>query len=154
MNAIDTNLAKLNITLPAAPRPVGSYVPFVKTGSLVFTSGQLPFQAGKLVYTGKVPTDLSIDQAKDAARLAIINAIAVLREACDGDLSRVVRIVRIGAFVQSADGFDQQPVVANGASDLLVAIFGEAGKHARAAVGTNSLPLNAAVEIEVVAEIR
>ena len=154
MDSIESRLAKLNITLPAAPKPVGAYVPFVRAGNLVFTSGQLPFEGGKLAYVGKVPTEVSVEQGKEAARLAGINAIAVLREACGGDLARVVRIVRIGVYVQSREGFEQQPTVANGASDLMVAVFGEAGRHARAAVGANALPLNAAVEVEVVAEIK
>ena len=153
MGIIDTALENLGIVLPAAPKPVASYVPFVRTGNLVVVSGQLPSREGKVVYAGAVPTALSIEQGAEGAKLCVINALAVLKEACDGDLDRVVRIVRIGVFVQSADGFDMQPKVANGASDLLVAVFGEKGKHARAAVGTNALPLNAAVEVELMAEV-
>lgn len=153
MSNIAATLERLNLTLPPAPKPVASYVPFVRTGNLVFISGQLPSREGKVVCTGKVPTAVSPDEARAGARLATLNALAVLRDACGGDLDRVVRIVRIGVFVQSAEDFTQQPAVANGASDLLVQIFGEPGRHARAAVGTNTLPLNAAVEVEVLAEV-
>jgi len=154
MSAIDDALARLGITLPPAPKPVAAYVPFVQAGDLVFISGQLPSRSGQLVFTGKVPTALPPDQAKEAARLATINALSVLRDACGGNLERVARIVRLGVFVQSHDTFDQQPAVANGASELLVAVFGEAGKHARAAVGVNTLPLNAAVEVELLAQLK
>jgi enamine deaminase RidA (YjgF/YER057c/UK114 family) len=153
MSAVDSMLQKLGIVLPAAPKPVASYVPFVRTGNLIVVSGQLPSKEGKVQFAGTVPTALSIEQGAEAAKLCVINALAVLRDACGGDLDQVKRIVRIGVFVQSADGFDGQPRVANGASDLLVAVFGEAGKHARAAVGTNALPLNAAVEVELMAEL-
>lgn len=152
MNRIDAKLAELNITLPPAPKPVGAYVAYVQTGNLVFISGQLPFKDGKLI-KGTVPTAVTPEDAKTAARLATLNAIAQLKDACGGNLDRVWRIVRIGVFVQSSDGFEGQPAVANGASELLVEVFGEAGKHARAAVGTNALPLGAVVEVEVLAEI-
>lgn len=153
MGVVDSALEKLGIVLPPAPKPVASYVPFVKTGSLIIISGQLPSKEGKVQFAGAVPSAISIEQGAEAAKLCVINALAVLKDACGGDLDRVKRIVRIGVFVQSADGFDGQPKVANGASDLLVAVFGDAGKHARAAVGTNALPLNAAVEVELLAEI-
>jgi enamine deaminase RidA (YjgF/YER057c/UK114 family) len=154
MGQVDTTLQTLGIVVPPAPKPVASYVPFARSGNLVYVSGQLPSRDGKVAYAGAVPTALSIEQAAEGAKLCAINALAVLKEACGGDLDRVVRIVRLGVFVQSADGFDMQPKVANGASDLMMAVFGEAGRHARAAVGTNSLPLNAAVEVEVLAEVR
>lgn len=154
MGSFDRAIERLGIILPAMPKPVASYVPFVRTGNLVFVSGQLPSKEGKVQFLGAVPTAVSVEAGVEAAKLCAINALAVLREACAGDLDRVVRIVRIGVFVQSADGFDAQAKVANGASDLLVAIFGDAGKHARAAVGANVLPLNAAVEVELMAEVR
>lgn len=154
MGMVEKALERLGIVLPGAPKPVGSYVPFVRTGNLVFISGQLPWREGKLLATGAVPTAVTIEQGREAAKVATINALAVLREACGGDLDRVVRVVKVGAFVQSAAGFEQQPQVANGASDLLAAVFGEAGKHARAAVGTNTLPLNATVEIELIVEVK
>jgi enamine deaminase RidA (YjgF/YER057c/UK114 family) len=122
-------------------------------GDLVFTSGQLPMKEGKLTATGKVGLDLPIEQAAEAARVAVLNALAQAAAAAGG-LGNIVRIVRLGVFVNSADGFTEQPKVANGASELLAAILGEAGRHARSAVGVNELPLNAAVEIEMTAQIR
>ncbi len=156
MGHIDDALNRLGIILPPAPKPVASYVPFVRSGNLVYISGQLPSKEGKVLFTGAVgsPLSLSVEQGIEAAKLCTLNALAVLRDACGGDLDQVARIVRIGVFVQSVDLFGEQPKVANGASDLLVAIFGDAGKHARAAVGTNALPLNAAVEIELLAELK
>lgn len=150
--SIEKRMQELGIALPAAPTPVGSYVPFVRTGNLVFTSGQLPTQDGKLQATGKVGADVTIEQAAEAARTAVMNAVAQVAGAAGG-IDRIKRIVRLGVFVNSADGFTDQPKVANGASDLLVSIFGDAGKHARSAVGCNELPLNAAVEIEMTAEV-
>lgn len=153
MGRISTKLAELNITLPTPPKPVASYVTYVQTGNLVYISGQLPSKDGQIVYKGQVPKTGTPEDAKAAARLATINALAVLNDACGGNLDRVKRIVRLGVWVQNACGFEGQPAIANGASDLLVEVFGEAGKHARAAVGTNSLPLGAIVEIELLAEI-
>ncbi len=149
----EDKLKELGRPLPPAPAPVGSYVPFIRVGSLVMTSGQLPMREGKLVSTGKVGGDLSIEQGAEAARVAVVNALSQLAAAAGG-LSNVERIVRLGVFVNSADGFTDQPKVANGASDLLVAVFGEAGRHVRAAVGANELPLNAPVEIELTAELK
>jgi enamine deaminase RidA (YjgF/YER057c/UK114 family) len=155
MGPFDNAVERLGIVLPPAPKPVASYVPFNRTGNLVYISGQLPSKDGKVQLTGVVGDGgHSIEEGAEAAKLCAINLLAVLKDACEGDLDRVVRIVRIGVWVQSVNGFDQQAKVANGASDLLVAIFGNAGKHARAAVGTNALPLNAAVEVEMLAEIR
>jgi enamine deaminase RidA (YjgF/YER057c/UK114 family) len=156
MGPFDNAVERLGITLPAAPKPVASYVPFVRTGKLVYISGQLPSKDGKVQATGLVggAGGLSVEQGAEAAKLCAINALAVLKDACNGDLDQVARVIRIGVWVQSANGFDQQSKVANGASDLLVAIFGDAGKHARAAVGTNALPLNAAVEVELLVELR
>ena len=158
MSTIDTALKNLNITLPPAPKPVASYIPFVQIsrggGNLVFISGQIAIKDGQIQIAGPIPSAQSIEQGQQAARLCIINALAVLKDACNGDLDNVARIVRIGVFVQSDTGFDQQAKVANGASDLLIAIFGDAGKHARAAVGTNALPLNTTVEIELLAELK
>jgi len=153
MGRIASKLAELNIVLPAAPKPVASYVAYVKTGNLVYISGQLPSKDGQVQYKGQVPKTATPEDAKVAARLATINALAVLNDACGGDLDKVKRIVRIGVWVQNACGFEGQPAIANGASDLLVEVFGDAGKHARAAVGTNSLPLGAVVEVELLAEV-
>jgi len=154
MSIIDENLKHLDIILPPAPKPVAAYVPFVEAGGFVYISGQLPSRDGKVVYTGSAPAAIDIPTAKQAARLATINALAVLRDAVNADWNRVLQIVRLGVFVQSDPGFDQQPQIANGASDLLLAIFADAGRHARAAVGASALPLNAAVEVELIVHIR
>jgi len=146
-------LKELGIELPPAPAPVGSYVPYVVAGDLVFTSGQLPMRDGELVATGKVGQALTIEQAVEAAKVAVLNAVAQVVAAAGG-LEKIDRIVRVGVFVNSMDGFTDQPKVANGASDLLAEIFGDAGRHARAAVGVNELPLDAPVEIEMIARIR
>lgn len=151
---IEERLKELAISLPEPPKPVASYVPCIVSDDLVFVSGQLPSIDGKIRYCGKIPTDISVDDAQAAAKLATINALAVLKTlALDGQWGRLVGIVRVGVFVQSANDFYGQPQVANGASDLLASVFGEAGRHARAAVGVNALPLNAAVEVELIARI-
>ena len=147
-------LNELGWAMPTPPPPVASYVPVVITGSLALVSGQLPFDSGALISTGPVPSVVAEEQAQRAAQQCIVNALASLGVALDHDWSRLIRIVRIGVFVQSDDGYGQQPTVANGASDLLFDVFGEAGRHVRAAVGVNALPLNATVEIELTAEVR
>jgi enamine deaminase RidA (YjgF/YER057c/UK114 family) len=150
---IDDKLQALGIELPPAPRPVASYVPAVEAGSLLFISGQLPFRDGALLHTGRVPDAVSVEAAKEAARQCLINALAVAREQL-ATLDRVVRVVRLSGFVASAPDFFQQPAVINGASDLLEAIFGMAGKHSRIAVGVASLPLNAPVELDLILQIQ
>ncbi len=146
-------LASLGLAIPEAPKPVASYIPSVRTGNLLFVSGQLPFRDGALLATGRVGADVSLEQAQTCARQCVLNGLAVVRGACGGSLDPVVRIVRLGVFVACVEGFGDQPKVANGASDLLQQLFGEAGRHARAAVGTNSLPLNACVEVEMLVEL-
>ena len=146
-------LADLGLTLPDAPKPLAAYVPSVRAGNLVFVSGQLPFRDGNLIATGPVPSAISIEQAQEAARQCVLNALAVLAEAIGGDLDRVRRIVRLGVFVASDPTFTDQPQVANGASELLQDIFGDLGRHARAAVGSVALPLGATVEVEMIAEV-
>ena len=148
---IAARLKELGLTLPAVPKPQGSYLPSVRTGNLVFVSGQLPIREGKLTCAGKVGQDVSLDEARAAARLCFLNALAAL--AYSVDPSQVTRVVRLGGFVQSAEGFAQQPLVLNGASELAQEIYGQAGTHARAAVGVSALPLNAAVEVEVLFEV-
>jgi len=145
-------LAQLGLSLPTAPRPIGSYVPGIRVGQLVMCSGQLPFIDGRLSAVGKVGRDLTLEQAADAARQAGLNGLAILADAAGG-LDRIVRIVRLAVFVNSAPGFTDQPKVANGASDLMTAVFGDAGRHVRAAVGAAELPMNACVEVEITAEI-
>ena len=150
---ITTRLAELGITLPAAQPPVATYVPFVITGSLVVISGQLPMIDGKLGWTGKLGDPVSEADGVAAARQCLLNVLAHLNAACDGDLDRVARVVRLGGFVACGPAFTRHPAVMNGASDLAVAIFGDAGRHARSTVGVPSLPLDAPVEIEGMFEI-
>ena len=153
MPNINDRLNELGITLPVPPRPVAAYVPAVQTGSLVFISGQVPIADGVLSSVGPVPSAVDLDAAAAAARLCGLNALAVLSAHLDGDLNRVRRIVRLGVFVASDPDFHDQPVVANGASELMQDVFGDAGLHVRAAVGSVSLPLGATVEVELVAEV-
>ncbi len=150
--SFDQRLAQLNIQLPSPPKPVATYVSAVQAGDLLFLSGMIPFQDGKLVSAGKVGRDLTVDQGVEAARVALLNALAVIRHEL-GTLDRVRQVVRLVGYVASAEGFVQQPAVMNGASDLLVAIFGEKGKHARVALGAAELPLNAPVELEMILQV-
>lgn len=150
---IETRLTELSIDLPKAATPVGNYVAYVVTGNLVFVSGQLPLVNGELKYKGKLGIDVSLEDGQAAARACAMNLIAQVRAACGGSLDRVKRVVKLGGFVASSADFTQQANVINGASDLMVQIFGEAGKHARAAVSCPVLPLGAAVEIDAVFEI-
>lgn len=147
-------LRALGLELPEVAGAVADYVPWVASGGLVLVSGQLPMRAGKLMAAGSVPGTVSVAEASDAARLCALNALAAAGAAVEGDWSRLVRAVRLGVFVQSDPGFDAQHTVANGASRLLVEVLGEAGRHARAAVGVAGLPLNASVEVEAVFEVR
>ncbi len=149
---IDKKLATLNITLPTPPKPAGSYIPVVKTGNLVFVSGQIPMKDGQVQFKGQVPTTISIEEAQKAAKLCIINVLAQLKSEL-GTLDKISRIVRVSGFVSSSQEFYEHPKIINAASDLLFEIFGEKGKHARVAVGVASLPLNSAVEIDLIAEI-
>ncbi len=150
---IDARLQELNITLPAPPAPVASYVPYVVTGNMVFISGQVTLGPDGLKYVGKVGADISLEDGKAAARLCAINVIAQVKAACGGDLDRVKRCVKVGVFVNATPDFTQHPEIANGASDLFQEVFGDAGKHARAAVGAGSLPRGVAAEVEAVFEI-
>ena len=154
MSKINEKLKSLNITLPEAAAPVANYVGFVKSGNQVLVSGQLPLEAGKLQFIGKVGSEISVDDAKKAARLCAINLLAQVKSACDGDLERVVRCVKLGIFVNGDANFKDHPAVANGASDLIAEVFGDAGKHARAAVGSGSLPFGVAVEVDAIFEIK
>jgi enamine deaminase RidA (YjgF/YER057c/UK114 family) len=148
---IEANLKDLGITLPRAAAPAANYVPWVISGNLLFVAGQLPMEAGQIAVTGTLGTGVTLEVGQRAARLCAINIIAQARAAL-GDLDRIKRIVRLGGFVASANGFTDQSKVVNGASDLMVAVFGDAGRHARAAVGVNVLPLGAAVEIDAIIE--
>jgi len=150
---VDARLAKLGIDVPQAAAPVANYVGFVQTGSLVFVSGQVPIKDGKFQYQGKLGDTMSIEDAQAAARLCAINIIAQVKAACGGDLDRVKRVVKLTGFVNSTGDFTDQPKVVNGASDLMVEVFADKGRHSRAAVSAASLPAGVAVEVEAVVEI-
>ncbi|WP_296679486.1 RidA family protein [Novosphingobium sp.] len=150
--SIDARMAELGITLPEAAAPVAAYVPVVITGNMAFVSGQISFVDGVLV-KGKLGEDVSLEQGILAAQGCGLMILAQLKAAL-GSLDRVERVIKLGAFVNSADGFTDQPKVANGASELMVAVFGEAGRHTRAAVSANSLPLGVAVEVDAVVALR
>ena len=150
---IEDQVKILGLTLPTAPVPLAAYIPAVRTGNLVFTSGQLPMQDGVLKFKGKVGSEVSEQEAKHAAEIAVLNCLAVIKSIV-GNLDSVERIVKVTVFVNSDPGFVNQPEVANGASELLVKIFGDKGKHARAAVGVNVLPRDASVEIEMIVETK
>lgn len=153
MPNIDARLEQLGIKLPTPPAPVASYVPYVLSGKHLFVSGQVTLSPEGLKYVGTVGKELALEEGRAAARLCAVNIIAQLKAACGGDLERVRRIVKLTVFVNSVPGFTQHPEVANGASDLLVEVFGESGKHARSAVGAGSLPRNVATEVEAIVEI-
>jgi enamine deaminase RidA (YjgF/YER057c/UK114 family) len=153
MSTVEDRLAALGVVLPEPTSPVANYVPYVRTGNLIHVSGQVSVDAAGGV-KGTVGVDVDLETAKGAARLCAINLIAQLRRACDGDLSRVSRVVKLGGFVQAGPDFFDIPQVINGASDLMVEAFGEAGRHARAAVGVYRLPLNFAVEVDAVVEVK
>ena len=150
---IENNIKKLNLQIPDAPSPVGAYVAFKKTEKLIFISGQLPLTSDGKLIKGKIGKDLSIEDGQKAARLCAINILAQLKKAVSGDLNKVKSCVKITGFVNSTDEFIDQPKVINPASELLSSVFGDNGKHARAAVSTNSLPLGVAVEIDAIFEI-
>ncbi|PZU73390.1 MAG: hypothetical protein DI531_10055 [Brevundimonas sp.] len=151
--SIEARIAELGLTLPEPAQPVASYVSYVRSGDQLTISGQLSNDANGGV-KGTVGVDVTPEQAADAARLCGLNLIAQIKAACDGDLDRVVRIVKLGGFVQAGPDFEAIPAVINGCSDLMVQVFGDAGKHARSAVGVYKLPLGFAVEIDAIVEIR
>jgi enamine deaminase RidA (YjgF/YER057c/UK114 family) len=153
MGLIDKRLAELGIVLPAPAQPVATYVPWVRTGNLVYISGQGAMKDGKLQYAGRVGDTVPIEDAIASARLTAINVIAHLRDACGGDLDRVKRIVKLLGFVNCTPAFGDHPKVINGASDLMVEVFGDKGRHARSAVGAPSLPFGLSVEVEAIVEI-
>lgn len=150
--SFETRLRNLGLELPPPPKPVASYIPAVRSGDLLFLSGVLPFQNGQLTCTGKVGREVTTEQGSAASRTAALNALAVARQEL-GTLDRIRKVVRMVGHVASAEGFVQQPAVINGASDLLVQIFDDAGRHARVAVGVAELPLNAPVELELILEV-
>ena len=153
MSAIDDRLSELGLTLPQAAAPAANYVPYVQTGNLVTVSGQITMIDGELMYLGRVGEDFTTDEGYEAAKVCGLNLIAQVKEACGGDLDRVKRVVRLGGFVNCTPTFTDHPKVINGASDLMAEVFGDKGRHARAAVGVLSLPLGVAVEVDGVFEV-
>lgn len=151
-SSVEDRLAGMGISFPEAPKAIGDYVPVIRFGDTVVTSGQLPMQEGELKASGKVGLDLTVEEAAEAARLAALNGLAQIRN-CIKSLDHVAQIVRVEGFVNSADGFHAQAQVMNGASQFLAEVFGDAGRHTRIAVGVNELPLNAAVEVVVWAQV-
>jgi enamine deaminase RidA (YjgF/YER057c/UK114 family) len=151
--SFEARAKELGLTIPELPRPAFSYVPAVQTGNLIFASGQTPTIDGKLTMQGKLGREVSVEQGQEGARLCLLNCLAEVR-GLTGSLDAIVRIVKLNGYVASAEGFTRQPEVINGASSLLEQIFGEAGKHARAAIGVAELPFGAPVEIEMIVEVR
>ncbi|MEE8493427.1 MAG: RidA family protein [Nitrospirales bacterium] len=150
--AAEDELRRLGIELPSPPKPVATYIPAVRVGELVFLCGVIPVRDGMLAFSGKLGRDLLVSQGYAAARVALLNALAILRAEV-GSLDRVKKVVRMVGYVASGEGFGEQPAVINGASDLLVEVFAEAGRHARVAVGVAELPLNAPVELELIVQV-
>ena len=151
---VEARLAELGIALPPAPVPAANYVPWVVSQGLAFIAGQIPMKDGKPSFIGKVGREFTVEQGKEAARLCALNVLAQLKAACGGDLDKVARCAKVGAFVNCTPEFTDQPQVVNGASDLFVAVLGEAGKHARFAVGAPSLPRGVAVEVDAVFQLK
>ena len=149
---VDARLAELGITVPAAAAPAANYVPVVRSGAMLYISGQLPMADGKVTSTGKLGDDVTIETGQEAAKLCALNIVAQAKAAL-GDLDRVARVVKLVGFVNSTPDFVDQPKVVNGASDFMVAVFGDAGRHARSAVGVAALPFGAAVEVEAILEV-
>ena len=150
---VEEVMKEMGITLPETVKPLAAYIPAIRTGDYVYTSGQVPFAEGKLKYSGKIGLDLSVEEGQKAAALCALNALSAIKSEI-GDLNEIERILKVTVFVNSADGFTDQPKVANGASEFLGKIFGEAGKHVRSAVGVNELPVNSAVEIEMMVKVK
>ncbi len=149
---IEEKLESLSISLPTPPKPAGSYIPVVVSKSLVFVSGQIPIKDGKVAFVGKVPSEQSIENAQEAAKLCAINALALLKAEL-GNLDKIQKIVKVSGYVNSEQNFSEHPKVINAASDFLYKVFGEKGKHTRIAIGANSLPLDSSVELDMIVEI-
>ncbi len=149
---IEEKLQQMKITIPDAPKPLASYIPVTQVGNLIFTAGQIPIKDGNLIFKGKIGKEISLENGKEAAKLCAINCLSVIKSAI-GNLDNIKRIVKVTVFVNSADSFTDQPKVANGASDFLVELFGEKGKHVRSAVGVNELPIDSSVEVEMIVEV-
>jgi enamine deaminase RidA (YjgF/YER057c/UK114 family) len=154
MSKIEARLAELGLTLPEASAPIANYVPFTISGKIVYISGQVGRKDGKIFPTGRVGEEVSMEEAKKAAQNCMLSIIAHAKVAAGGNLDNIARVLRVTGYVHSASGFGDQPAVINGASDCAVAVFGEAGRHARSAIGVSSLPAGAAVEVEAILELR
>ena len=152
MMSIEKKLESLGISLPKPPKPVAAYIPAVKTGNLIFVSGQIPVVEGKLKYKGKVGRDLSVEEGYEAAKICLLNALSIIKGIV-GSLDKVERVVRIVGYVNCTEDFEEPHKVVNGASELLVEIFGDKGRHTRLALGSNTLPLGAAIELEMIVEV-
>lgn len=150
---IEARLRELGVALPTPPAPAANYVPYTVSGNLVFVAGQVPFVDGEIRHKGRLGAEISVEEGKQIARICALNVLAQAKAACGGDLDRVRRCLKVVGFVACVDGFDRQPEVINGASDLFVEVLGDVGRHARSAVGTNALPRNAPVEVEAIFEI-
>ena len=150
---IEEKIKELGYTLPETPKPLAAYIPAIQTGNYVYTSGQVPFADGELKYAGKIGFDLSIEEGQKAAELCALNSLSAIKSVI-GDLNKIEQIIKVTVFVNSADAFTDQPKVANGVSEFLGKIFGEAGKHVRSAVGVNELPIDSAVEIEMMVKVK
>jgi len=149
----EEKIKQMGITIPEVVKPLAAYIPAMQVGNLVMTSGQVPISEGKVKYSGKVGSDLSEEEGKEAAKLCALNCLSAIKSVI-GNLDKIKRVVKLTVFVSSAEGFTAQPKVANGASEFIGEIFGDAGKHVRSAVGVSELPLNSAVEIEMIVEIK
>eukprot|EP00163_Fabomonas_tropica_P006142 TRINITY_DN1574_c0_g1_i4.p1 TRINITY_DN1574_c0_g1~~TRINITY_DN1574_c0_g1_i4.p1 ORF type:complete len:156 (-),score=46.64 TRINITY_DN1574_c0_g1_i4:38-505(-) len=154
MGKVDDRLQELGITVPTLGTPKGLYVPYTRTGNLVHIAGQVPFAGGEQQYKGKVGRDVDLAEAQKAARLVGLNLLAAMKHACGGDLDKVVRVVKLNGFVNATEDYEEHPKVINGASELIGEVLGDAGQHARAAVGVASLPFAVPVEIDAIVEIR
>ena len=151
---VELKLLALGLDLPVRPTPIANFLPFRVCGTIAYLAGQTPERDGRVLYKGCVGDDVSFETAREAAQLCALNLLACLREACNGRLDRVARCLRVGGFVQAKSGFERVPAVIDGASELFVALWGEAGRHARTAVGVATLPQNAAVEVDAIFELR
>lgn len=151
--SFEAKLTEMGIVVPAAPKPVAAYVPAVQIGDIIYTSGQIPFVDGQIKYKGKLGKDVTIEQGYDAARVCVINALAAVKSLA-GSLDNIEKIIKVVGFVNSAPGFTDQPKVINGASELLAEVFGQAGAHARSAVGVAELPIDSAVEVELIVKLK
>ena len=154
MHSIDKKINELGLILPQVSTPIANYLPYKIHKEILYISGQAPIKDGKILYSGKIGKDLSIEEGILASRLCCLNIISIIKDACKGDWDKFESILKIGGFVNCIDGFKDQPKIINGASDMMVEIFGEKGKHSRFAVGTNSLPLNITVEIEALVALK